>query len=157
MGIFWWSGLLGPMLISVVNIILILIYRRRTSGAELVVLLSVHALVFGVMNYLLGGIADRYFVLPMTLSLVAALLGLALTLPIARSTRKLLMTLFIAGLAIPSMKWFSVGWYLTTGPTWRDEISRARTICGNAVDVAETLLITADGKIELPCEYVRHD
>lgn len=157
MGIFWWSGLLGPMLISVVNIILILIYRRRTSGAELVVLLSVHALVFGVMNYLLGGIADRYFVLPMTLSLVAALLGLALTLPIARSTRKLLMTLFIAGLAIPSMKWFSVGWYLTTGPTWRDEISRARTVCGNAVAVAETLLITADGKIELPCEYVRHD
>lgn len=157
MGIFWWSGLLGPMLISVVNIVLVLIYRRRTSGAELVLLLSVHALVFGVMNYVLGGIADRYFVLPMTLSIVSTFLGLALAPPIARSTRKLLMTLFVAGLAIPSTKWFSAGWYLTTGPTWRDEIARARSVCSDAVDIAETLLITADGKIELPCEYIRHD
>jgi len=69
MGLFWWFGLLSPALGAIVVIVVGTAPALRQSRCrQMWNLLALNSVLLSVASDLLGGIADRYFVVPMTLT-----------------------------------------------------------------------------------------
>jgi hypothetical protein len=155
MGLFWWSGIAAPVLISVaVIVICVILWMRSKQQSAFIYALGLMTVVIAGASYWLGGIADRYFIVPMTLALITAL---HITLLLAQLFPKLRLLLICAlgiGVLVPTAKWFSTGWYMTSGPTWRDEIVRARSLCTLNDDKIVELTISPNGTVELRCDVV---
>ena len=155
MGAFWWSGLLGPAIISLFCIGALLIFRtRHGQNWHFNLSLSVQALLLSVVSYRMGGIGDRYFVAPMALSLIA-MFGTVIQI-----TRQNLRFRYAGGallillVLIPTAKWFSASWYLTSGPTWSEEVSRARVQCRELGYTQVELAVSPSGTEQLHCDFV---
>jgi len=130
MGFFWWSGLLGPLAASVATLVLVLIGKRRdVAGLEFPLYITITALTTHAASYLLGGIADRYFVAPMTLTLVSFVLAVHLVSERHRRLRRITFLIFVVMATVPTSKWFSSSSYLASGPEWSTEVRRARSLC----------------------------
>ena len=130
LGPFWLFGLLSPACLAVaVFAIGMSPALRKSSQYYFWSLLSVTAFFLSLASYILGGIADRYFVAPMTLSWLASALlirQVAITIP---QLGKLLIVAALLLFAVPTVKWFRAGWYLTSGRAWSDQIDDARHRC----------------------------
>jgi hypothetical protein len=155
MGLFWWSGLVGPIAVSILAMLLAVIFRMRlTQFFEFAMILAVLAVATSIVSYLMGGIGDRYFVVPMTLALIAATLVIG-SLPNRQPfAGKVVVLAALSMLLVPTAKWFSASWYLTSGPTWSSEVRRVTDICTDLQRSTVDLSVSPDATNELECEYV---
>lgn len=155
MGVFWWSGLLGPLVTSLASFALLMIDKRSVSAVHTIAAnLGFLAIILAGVSYVMGGIADRYFVVPMTLALISGLLALCeLRLRNDMLKRVVLLVLFVV-ILIPTTKWFSTSQYLSSGPPWSAEVSKARGICAQASPKNIDLQISAGSLVTLDCEFI---
>lgn len=154
MGTFWWSGWLGPVIVSFFIIVLhLLVVEFVGVFSRFESLLAITAFVAAIASYLMGGIGDRYFVLPMTISLIALLVTIR-ELRTPNQLKRVVFGLALIAIVVPTTKWFNAGWYMTGGPTWHSEVERANTICNAQSIPTVQLALSPDGSVELPCEYV---
>lgn len=155
MGAFWWSGLVGPFIISTTVLLVLFAIssadQRLLSTARWLAVLSV---LIHTACYLLGGIADRYFVAPMTLSVMAVLLTVCGISQRFRIHRTVLLMLFVVVFALPAIKWFSASRYLSSGPTWNSEVQRATEQCTDPQVISQSLALSPSGVEELNCKYI---
>ncbi len=155
MGLFWWSGLIGPIVVSGASLLIVLSLRKRKPQlCGLISRFAITGIVLLITSYQLGGIADRYFVAPLTISLIAASLCCLL---FSQMTLRLfpLAVLALAGaVVIPSAKWFSSGWYMTSGTTWRDGVTSAKLACESDISQEVALPLSPDSSEEIECTYV---
>jgi len=158
MGLFWWSGLMGPLLISLAVILFTLLRVTRDRQVNtFALLLSVLSITFAFLAYRLGGIADRYFVLPMTISLI----GVTVTIRDWTRHSQVVYRFALASLGalvmVPTVKWFSVSPYLASGPTWSSEIRRARVVCNSTLASSIEVELSSNGSVDLSCSRLTDD
>jgi len=154
MGLFWWSGLLGPvMLAGLVLVVLAVQYVLNRNLDKFPAALSLTAILLAGASYRMGGIADRYFFTPMTLSTLAALMTLR-SVDFPTRLKQALWVVAAVTLLIPGVKWFSTSWYMTGGPTWKSEVERVRKLCTDDSDQSVDLAVSPDGTTELACSYI---
>jgi hypothetical protein len=158
MGLFWWSGLLGPAVIVAVVLVLSLLSRLLGgSHSEFALVIGLASVLTSVLSYAMGGIADRYFVAPTTLSILALIITLRI-FPYSTSTFRVFITVGTSlALLVPTIKWFSSSNYLTSGPTWAAEVRRARAECQTDQTLRVELAVSAGSTTTLQCEYVLRD
>jgi hypothetical protein len=157
MGWFWWSGLIGPLIGSIALLFFVFVFRRfLQSQADAAVTLSLGSLATSSLAYVLGGIADRYFIAPVTLTCIAIIaLGLAVPTTVwAKTLPRIVVGLVMACWLIAVVKWFPASWYLTGGPTWSSEVRRARAECTQTSNSQVDLAISPSGTHTLLCQYL---
>lgn len=158
MGLFWWSGLIGPIVISVALFICLSVLRyQNLRVSEFSVLLAVLSVAFSLSTYQLGGIADRYFVLPMTLCMLGFSCAIyEMAHKHARWGRVVAATVG-ALLLVPTIKWFFVNTYLASGPSWSSEVQRARELCQGPSSEKVELELSSGGSVTLMCSRLLND
>ena len=156
MGLFWWFGLLSPALGAiVVTVVGTAPALRQSQRRQLWNLLAVNSVLLSVASYLLGGITDRYFVVPMTLTWVAAALLLQEFWVRFGSVGRFIAIAVILTLLVPTAKWFKAGWYLTSGESWHSQVVAARMEC-ESTDVRSVRIgVTPVGSHETACELLK--
>jgi hypothetical protein len=157
LGFFWIYGQLAPIAISIFTIGFIGFKRlkgREVSSFSLC--LSVTSVCLITSSLYLGGIADRYFVAPLTLASVGVLVTIWIK-PFSQrfSLQEVLVLAFLMFSIIPSVKWFGTGWYLTSGPKWSSEVAEARVVCSKGTVQAVLLGVSPSGDIEIDCGVIR--
>ena len=109
------------------------------------------SLAVGLISYVQGGLADRYFVAPTVLSWLSLILLFHEASGVTRAVTRALLIATSSIFLIGSITWFQASSYLNSGPTWSSEISRIRIECmqTNAewIDVNLSL-----GTVEIRCE-----
>lgn len=144
-GLFWSTGLLLPGLVAIAGIVILLLCKSERNELNIFGLsVFCSSIAISLLNYRLGGIADRYFVAPAALTgigMVVVLFEVKLRWIIFR-----LAVLVAVGLLvlIPSIKWFTVFPWLTSGPPWSEQVDDARQRCA-AGDIRGVPLLTSDG------------
>ena len=158
MGLFWYSGIFFPAFFSITLMLINFTKRFKTTKfKEFRDLLCVSTISLSATCYFLGGIADRYFVAPMTLAGLSGLLLLHDILPIYAKNKKIIVV-FASGIAlIPTVKWFEAGWYLTSGPTWTSEVDRAKLICAERPNSVVELFVSPNSSAVVSCERLKSD
>jgi hypothetical protein len=151
MPLFWSFNLLFPPLLMLLVIVLSAFSQPRFSPhRQLPFQIATVGLAVAAVCYLQGGIADRYFVAPMTLAICA--LGILYGQSLGR-LRFLTRIVFVSSVLIVgtgSYRWFTASSYLNSGPTWHSEIVRLRSDCEskNIYQIEAQLSI---GTAELEC------
>ena len=149
--IFWLFNWIFPVGLCLFVIVLFLATNRASrSIASPTLSLAVTGFLIGLISWIQGGIADRYFVVPTVLGWVALIL-------LYKSSRKRfpfvsVFTFFPIALllVIGSYKWFGPSSYINSGPTWLSEVERGRVECLKTD--AETIEIQLSvGTTEVPC------
>jgi len=157
MGLFWWSGLLGPITLSILVLVVITtLYAAKRDMNDTAIVLGFMAILVTVASYQMGGIADRYFVAPMTLAVIAAILVIR-SANIPTGVKRLASIVGLTVLLIPSVKWFSMGWYMTGGPTWAHEVRRADELCTRSSKGDVEIALTPSGTVTLGCNRIARD
>ena len=157
MGLFWWSGLLGPITLSILVLVVITtLYAAKRDMNDTAIVLGFMAILVTVASYQMGGIADRYFVAPMTLAVIAAILVIR-SANIPTGVKRLASIVGLTVLLIPSVKWFSMGWYMTGGPTWAQEVRRADELCTRSSKADVEIALTPSGTVTLSCNRIARD
>jgi hypothetical protein len=156
LGLFWLYGQLAPLMISIATAIIILAKRiRGESTSSFSLCLTVTSVCILVSSFYLGGIADRYFVAPLVLSSIG-FVAVLWTKPMLGqfSIEKVLLVGFLVTSLIPTIKWFETGWYLTSGPTWSDEVEKAHDFCQNGSARQAVLSLSPSGEAEVDCSLI---
>jgi hypothetical protein len=130
MPLFWSFNLLfPPLLMLLVTALTAFSQPRFAPHRQLPFQISAVGIAVAAICYLQGGIADRYFVAPMTL---------------------LVFVCSVLIIGVGSYRWFTASSYLNSGPTWHSEIERLRSDCEtNDLDQIEAQL--SIGAAELRC------
>ena len=148
---FWNFNFLFPLLLSAVVMSVVLL-KFFTSHRIMLVPLSVAATAAadGVISYVQGGLADRYFVAPTVLSWLSLILLFHESSGVTRAITRTLLFATSSIFLIGSITWFQASSYLNSGPTWSSEISRVRIECMQTgaewIDVNLSL-----GSVEIRC------
>lgn len=154
MGLFWWMGLTAPLGGAIAFVIVHSGLGLRTERVAVAGELSLGSMLLGLTSYLIGGIADRYFVAPMALSMISVVV-------LAEATwshrPRLRPAAVVAGVLVlvPVVKWCEAGWFLTTGPEWSTEIVRARDLCADDNRIEVELAVSPAGTEVIPCPWIR--
>lgn len=144
-GLFWSTGLFLPTLIALVGIVVLLLCNL--DGNELNIFglsVFVGSIAIALLSYRLGGITDRYFVAP------AALTGIGMVVILFEAklrwiiSRVAVLCAVVLLVLIPSIKWFAVFPFLTSGPPWSQQVDDSRRRCATG-DIAGISLLTSDG------------
>ena len=152
MPIFWSFNWLFPIALSVSVILLnLIISNQQEKNRFTATYIALSALSVATVCYLQGGIADRYFVAPMTLSVCAAGV-LATQLGLRwKWVPRLVFTAALILVSVGSYKWFRASSYLNSGPTWYSEVIRIRDACSDQ----KTVFLEAQlsiGTTEVSCD-----
>jgi hypothetical protein len=150
--IFWSFNWLFPIALSAVVIIANPIVANRKSAKRFIPMnIATSGISVAMVCYLQGGIADRYFVAPMTLSAVSiAVLVSQSDLKLKWLTRAIFaVALFL--ICIGSVTWFSASSYLNSGPTWHSEIDRLDQKCAS-LKPEKAVVQLSIGTTELSCD-----
>ena len=149
---FWNFNFLFPLLLAavVLSVVLLTFFTScRIMWAPLSV--ATTSLAVGLISYVQGGLADRYFVAPTVLSWLSLILLFHEASGVTRAVTRALLIATSSIFLIGSITWFQASSYLNSGPTWSSEISRIRIECmqTNAewIDVNLSL-----GTVEIRCE-----
>jgi hypothetical protein len=154
MGLFWWSGFVGPIAMSAACLTVLLLRRAHVDVWWVAVKLSLAAGVVALASYRMGGIADRYFIVPMTLAVVALFITVQQLFAHMPKWRMAGTVALLIGLAIPTTKWFSSGPYLMTPPIWKSEVNQATQFCRANATAMVTVSSSVHGGNELACSYI---
>ena len=158
MGLFWYSGIFFPALFSVTLVLINFTKRFKTTKfREFRDLLCVSTISLSASCYFLGGIADRYFVAPMTLAGLSGLLLVHDILPLYTKHKKTIVLLALGIVLTPTVKWFEAGWYLTSGPTWTSEVDRAKLFCAERPNSVVELFVSPDSSAVVSCDRLKSD
>lgn len=154
MGLFWWSGFIAPITVSL-SCVFFLLSRKRNELSMFALKISASAGLLSFASYQMGGIAGRYFVAPMTLALIAMLLIQRQIFANKPWLHRVSWLTSLLVLLVPSVKWFSSGPYLTDPPIWKSEISKAFHLCerDSSAVIAVSSSIYSGGD-ELDCSYI---
>jgi len=154
MGLFWWSGLVGPLVVSATCITIFLVCQRMSAMPIFALKLALVAGVLSIVSYRMGGIADRYFIAPMSLALMSTLLiqhQLFVKTPLLQRAGWAVTAVL---LLVPTLKWFTSGQYLMTPPLWKSEIAQAVNFCEenrfSEVEISSSIY----GGNNLDCLYI---
>lgn len=144
-GLFWNTGLFLPTLIALVGIVVLLLCNLDGNDLNIFGLsVFVGSIAIVLLSYRLGGITDRYFVAP------AALTGIGMVVILFEAklrwiiSRVAVLCAVVLLVLIPSIKWFAVFPFLTSGPPWSQQLDDARRRCATG-DIAGISLLTSDG------------
>lgn len=152
---FWWFGLASPAVVALVAIALsVSAARRGQRNMQLAATFSVTALILGITSYVLGGIADRYFIAPMVLGWVAAALIMHTYWRSGAVALKALVVLGAFAFAMPAARWFPAGGWLTSGPLWSNEVVAARSICLADPNATVQIGVSPSSAADVPCALV---
>jgi hypothetical protein len=113
-------------------------------------LISIAGLLLGLVSYVMGGIADRYFVAPTVLGWVALLLLFSDIRPKFPKLSLMVLVPIILVLSLGAFKWFGPSSYINSGPTWSSEVERGRIECLNTGAATIDLQMPV-GTTEVPC------
>ena len=156
MGLFWWFGLISPSAICLTVLLVNQIFQFHPTSS-IIQRVIVMGPILAIFSYAYGGIADRYFVAPMTISWFAAtLLVYDLASRLKSFYRIGLIVSAILLFSIPMVKWFSSSWFLTAGDYWSREVKRAKSECQSGREFA-ILTIGSESKLKLSCSYILQD
>ena len=155
MGLFWYSGIFFPTLLALFVIAVNTIKPiRNTKFSQIRYFLCASTIALAVSCFILGGIADRYFVAPMTLAWITGILFLVDFVDIFKKIKKLTIAIAFVFAIVPVVHWFEAGWFLTSGPTWTSEVDRATEFCRDHPDSEVELLVSPWGYSEAYCWQV---
>jgi hypothetical protein len=158
MGLFWWTGLVVPSLVALLTIVIwVVLYSKRYPQSLFIPILCSSTILVALASYRLGGIADRYFIVPVALATVS---GIVLTRDLANifpKWRRVFVACVATSVLIPSIKWFSTSWYITSGPTWQSEIRRAELVCRAESVTLVPISITPNGVVDFSCDDVLNE
>jgi hypothetical protein len=155
MGLFWYSGIFFPTLFALFVIAVNTIKPiRNTKFSQIRIFLCASTIALAVSCFILGGIADRYFVAPMTLAWITGILFLVDFVDIFQKIKKLTIAIAFVFAIVPVVHWFEAGWFLTSGPTWTSEVDRATEFCRDHPDSEVELLVSPWGYSETYCWQV---
>jgi hypothetical protein len=149
--IFWLFNLVFPLaLCGGVAFTAIALRRFTAERFPASFLISIAGLLLGLVSYVMGGIADRYFVAPTVLGWVALLF---LFSDVRAKFPKLSLVVLIPivlVLSLGAFKWFGPSSYIDSGPTWSSEVERGRIECLNTGAATIDLQMPV-GTTEVPC------
>lgn len=153
-GLFWTSGQLLPSTLAAIGLAVTLPSLKRWGYLQrLSVNLFLLVLVIALASYMLGGIADRYYVAPAVLATTGVLLLLVDLHSRNISGSRIVMSICAIGLLIPSIRWFAVFPYLRGAPGWSTQVKDAQQKC-LADESAVIVFVTSDGQSQtdpVPC------
>jgi len=156
MGLFWYSGLFFPSLF----VAFLFLFGRITSirngkYSQIRNSLCISTIVLTVTCFVMGGIADRYFVAPMTLSWICGILFMADFIPCFKKFKLMMVAIAFTFAMVPVVKWFEAGWYLTSGPTWTSQVDKASEICDENPTAIVELRVSPSGYSEVSCSQIK--
>ena len=155
MGLFWYSGIFFPILFCLIIIIVNSLSPFRNSKYnELRFMLCASTIALSASSYILGGIADRYFVAPMTLAWICGLLLLHDFIIVFSKLKIYALAISLIFVVVPVAKWFEAGWFLTTGPTWTSEVDRGREICATQLESEIELFVSPNSSAIVECSQL---
>ncbi len=155
MGLFWYSGIFFPILFCLIIIIVNSLSPFRNSKYnELRFMLCASTIALSASSYILGGIADRYFVAPMTLAWICGLLLLHDFIIVFNKLKIYALAISLIFVVVPVAKWFEAGWFLTTGPTWTSEVDRGREICATQLESEIELFVSPNSSAIVECSQL---
>ena len=151
MPLFWSFNLLFPPLLMLLVIALTVFSPPRFAPhRQLSFQIAAVGIVVAAVCYLQGGIADRYFVAPMTLAICSLGILYGQSIGRLRTLTRLIFVCSVLIVGVGSYRWFTASSYLNSGPTWHSEIERLRSDCeSNNLDQIEAQL--SIGTAELKC------
>ena len=152
MPIFWSFNWIFPNVLSIAVILLSLTVSNRQARHGLTAMyIALSSVSVSIVCYLQGGIADRYFVAPMTLSVCAsAVLACQIDLK-WKLIPRFMFAIALVLVSVGSYKWFRASSYLNSGPTWYSEVIRIRDACSDQ----KTVFLEAQlsiGTTEVSCD-----
>lgn len=151
MGLFWYSGIFFPIFCTLLIFAINTIKPFQNSNfRQIRFLLCVSTNSLAVSCFILGGIADRYFVAPMTL---AWLSGIFLLIDL-KILKKLAIAVALVFASVPTVYWFEAGWFLTSGPTWTSQVDLAAKICSNYPESEVKMMVSPAGYEKLSCSQI---
>lgn len=155
MGLFWYSGIFFPTLFALFIFALNTVKPIRFSKFNQIrYFLGASTIALAVSCFVMGGIADRYFVAPMTLASICGILFVVDFVDIFKKIRFFTIVIAFVVALVPIVHWFEAGWYLTSGPTWTSQIDRATKFCRGHPDLEVELLVSPSGYSEVSCRQV---
>lgn len=155
MGLFWYSGIFFPTLFALLIFTINTVKPIRFSKFNQIrYFLGVSTIALAVSCFIMGGIADRYFVAPMTLAWICGILFLVDFVDIFKKIRKFTIAIAFVIALVPVVHWFQAGWFLTSGPTWTSQVDRAAKFCSEHPNSEVELLVSPWGYSEVHCWQV---
>ena len=149
--IFWLFNLVFPLaLCGGVAFTAIALRRFTAERFPASFLISIAGLLLGLVSYVMGGIADRYFVAPTVLGWVALLLLFSDIRPKFPKLSLSVLVPIVLVLSLGAFKWFGPSSYINSGPTWSSEVERGRFECLNTGATTIELQLPI-GTAEVPC------
>ena len=149
-GAFWYYNFLTPLLTLLVALLLKIRRFRFPEPSVLIVNLACYGLIVWLGTYYLGGIADRYLVVPQVLGFVVFLLYLAENFRAAKRSQILLFTVYACVAIISLVYWYQASWFLSSGPRWSEEIDRIVIECKNS-PIESVTVEQFMGNFEITC------
>lgn len=155
MGLFWYSGIFFPTLFALLIFALNAVNLFRFSKFNQIrYFLGVSTIALAISCFIMGGIADRYFVAPMTLAWICGILFLIDFVEIFRKIRIFAIAIAFVVALVPVVYWFEAGWFLTSGPTWTSQVDQATKFCVKHPDSEVELFVSPYGSSEITCLQV---
>ncbi len=149
-GAFWYYNFLTPPLTCLVALLLKIRKFRFPKPSVLIVNLAFYGLVLWFGTYYLGGIADRYLVVPQILSFVVFLLYLTENLSAIKRSQVFLCAVYACVAIISLVYWYQASWFLSSGPRWSEEIDRRIIECKNS-SIESVTVEQFMGNFEITC------
>jgi hypothetical protein len=112
--------------------------------------LSFYGIVLWAGTYYLGGIADRYFVVPQILGFGAFIIYCSENLKSLARPLRLVFILFVAVGVLAMVNWYQASWFLSSGPKWSLEIDQKINECLNS-PINSVTIRQFMGDFELDC------
>ncbi len=149
-GAFWYYNFLTPILTCLVVLLLKIQRFKFPKPSVLIVNLACYGLVVWIGTYYLGGIADRYMVVPQVLSFVVFLLYLIENIRAIKKSQILLCGIYACVAIIALVYWYEASWFLSSGPRWSEEIDRKVFECTNG-SIESVIVEQFMGNFEITC------
>ena len=149
-GAFWYYNFLTPPLTCLVALLFKIRKFRFPEPSVLIVNLACYGLVVWSGTYYLGGIADRYLVVPQILSFVVFLLYLTENLSAIKRFQVFLCAVYACVAIISLVYWYQASWFLSSGPRWSEEIDRRVIECKNS-PIESVTVEQFMGNFEITC------
>jgi len=157
MGGFWWVNWIWSPAATGLALFTVLLGRNTDySNLRLQVRILTFGFVLWVSCYYIGGIGDRYFIVPQILGTLAAVMATS-DLTQFRSAKEVLrlrsltalsaLTLFCAA----SLQWFSPSAFLTSSEPWSQAVRNARTQCVGS-ELKSVAIPQSMNTIDFPCD-----